>query len=105
MRVVCPPEVWRSFGLRLLVGLLLLILSVNPWNPSSSFLRAQAAQSWTVCPQGPPWCSFNSIQQAIDAASPGDVIFIQPGFYQESLIIRKSLIIQGANPQQVIIQG
>jgi len=72
---------------------------------SACLFPSQAQTSWTVCPQGPPWCFSNSIQQAINAAAPGDTVFIQPGFYQESLLIQKSLTVQGADPQQVILQG
>jgi len=87
--------------LRLFPALLIfLLLVLHPLE-----VRSTQSRGWTVCPQGPPWCSFSSIQQAINAASPGDVISIQPGFYRESLIIRKSIVIQGVNPQQVVIQG
>ncbi len=36
-----------------------------------------------------------SIQKAIDAASPGDIIEILPGTYNESINITKSLILRG----------
>ena len=36
-----------------------------------------------------------SIQEAIDAASPGDIIQISPGVYNESINITKSLILRG----------
>ena len=36
-----------------------------------------------------------SIQKAIDAASPGDIIEIQSGTYNESINITKSLILRG----------
>jgi len=86
---------WNIRGL--LVGLSIIVLTC--------LAPSYAQTTWTVCPQGLPWCSFNSIQQAINTASPGDTVFVQSGFYQDSLHIRKNIVIQGANSQQVIIQG
>lgn len=45
-----------------------------------------------------------SIQQAIDQASPDAVIFIPSGTYQESIIIDKPLVLIGENENQTIIQ-
>ncbi len=47
-----------------------------------------------------------SIQEAIDAASPGDVICLGPGEWEENLVIEKSLILRaaemGSEPQAVV---
>jgi len=58
----------------------------------------------TVCPQGPPACDFASIQEAVQAANPGDILWIYPGTYQESLIIDKSLKLVASQREKVIIQ-
>jgi parallel beta-helix repeat protein len=39
--------------------------------------------------------SYASIQEAIDGASPGDAIIIEPGCYYEELIVEKPLVIIG----------
>src|SRR3984893_10366668 len=44
-----------------------------------------------------PAATFTSIQAAIDAASPGDLIRVCPGAYREQLSINKSLSIEGDN--------
>ncbi|MBK6765477.1 MAG: hypothetical protein IPG71_03875 [bacterium] len=46
----------------------------------------------TVGPSG----AFASLSAAITAASPGDVIQVQPGLYRESLVIDKDLEITGS---------
>lgn len=46
----------------------------------------------TVCPDG---CSYNVIQQAIDAAKPGDSITVHGQTYRENLVVNKALIIHG----------
>ena len=37
----------------------------------------------TVCPAGPPACDYTSVQAAVDAASPGDVIKVAAGTYTD----------------------
>lgn len=51
------------------------------------------ADTISVCSGG---CDFASIQAAIDAADPDDVINIAPGIYQGSLTIDKDLTLDGA---------
>ncbi|HCP32006.1 TPA: hypothetical protein DIT45_01960 [Candidatus Acetothermia bacterium] len=52
---------------------------------------------------GPSGCDYTSIQEAIDAASPGDVIKVKTGTYQENLIIDKPLTLRGEGPDLVTI--
>jgi parallel beta-helix repeat protein len=55
------------------------------------------ASLWTVCPSG---CNYSSIQDAINAASPGDTIGIESGVYHESLVVNKSLTLTGVDTGQ-----
>lgn len=46
-----------------------------------------------------------SIQQAVDASRPGDIVQIMPGTYQESVLVNvPRLTIQGAGAQRVILK-
>jgi parallel beta-helix repeat protein len=46
-----------------------------------------------------------SIQEAIDAASDGDVIFVGPGTYTESVIVNKAVSIKGAGADVTTVQS
>jgi len=46
-----------------------------------------------------------TIQTAIDAAKPGDVILLEPGHYKERLVLRPGIILMGTARDAVIIDG
>ena len=48
---------------------------------------------------------YPTIQEAIDAANPGDVIFIKSGTYHGSITIDKSISLIGENKEEVILIG
>ena len=48
---------------------------------------------------------YPTIQEAINAASAGDTIFVHVGIYSESIIVNKSLNLIGENPESTIIDG
>lgn len=48
---------------------------------------------------------YDTIQAAIDGAAAGDVIEVAEGNYEEALVIDKSITIQGAGPDDTIING
>ncbi len=48
--------------------------------------------------------AYRSIQRAIDAADPGDVIKVAEGFYEEHLEIRKNVRLIGAGPDETWIE-
>ena len=48
---------------------------------------------------------YPTIQAAVSAASPGDTISVRKGVYKENIIISKSLILQGEDRENTIIDG
>ena len=48
--------------------------------------------------------AFPTIQAAIDAASPGDTVFVKPGTYTETLRIKDGVSLKGENREQTIVQ-
>jgi len=66
---------------------------------------AEPVEAWTgntiVVPQ-----NFGTIQEAVDAAAPGDMVFIEPGVYNEAVTVKTpSLTIRGADRNTTILDG
>ncbi|HEY9245540.1 MAG TPA: hypothetical protein VIO11_01710 [Candidatus Methanoperedens sp.] len=49
--------------------------------------------------------TWNTIQEAIDYANEGDVIYVRSGTYRENLVINKPLTLIGENNNSTIIDG
>jgi len=49
--------------------------------------------------------NFSKIQAAINSANDGDIVFVYNGFYEERIIVDKSLYLIGQNPLSTIIQS
>jgi parallel beta-helix repeat protein len=58
------------------------------------------AQTTRVVPD-----TYATIQEAIDAADPGDTIYVHSGTYNESISINKTISLVGENPETTIIDG
>ena len=52
------------------------------------------AATLTVCPSG---CEYSSIQPAIDAASPGNVVEVHSGNYNEQVVMNKDTFLKGTD--------
>jgi nitrous oxidase accessory protein NosD len=87
----------------------LLVSALGKTKPPFEDMKNSVAQldqqTWVVCPQGLPVCRFTQIQAAIDAAPEGAVITIKTGTYEENLIVRKSLTLQAAEGEQVVVKS
>src|SRR5690348_12990777 len=60
------------------------------------------AATLNVCPSG---CPYSSIQDAINAANPGDTISVGAGTYTQVLTISTTLTIAGAGAGRTLIDG
>ncbi|MCS7197341.1 MAG: right-handed parallel beta-helix repeat-containing protein [Candidatus Bipolaricaulota bacterium] len=87
---------WGLARLALVIGLISVLIHF----PQA--LGLQGGCTWTVCAQG---CDFATIQQAIEAAHPGDTIKIEAGLYTENLVITKDLSLIGVGPKQTVVKA
>jgi hypothetical protein len=73
----------RTLGLA--VSLAAVLALILPWslNVQAQSLALAPAAERRVCPAGPPTCGYASLQAAVDAAAPGDVIKVAMGVYTD----------------------
>ena len=71
------------------------------------FMNIQPAECepmiWTVDDDGP--ADFHTIQEAVNASSSGDTVFVWNGTYNENIVIDKPLSLVGENPLNTIVDG
>lgn len=75
----------------------------SPPKLSTSEQNFDSGKTWFVDVDGK--ADFIKIQDAIDNASNGDTIYVYSGFYQENLLVDKSVILQGSDRETTIIDG
>jgi len=63
--------------------------------------KISGGATWTVDDDGS--AEFNTIQDAVDEASPGDTIIVHPGTYIENVIVDKTLTIESVNGAETTI--
>jgi parallel beta-helix repeat protein len=67
-------------------------------------LNAQLGpRTWIVDDDGP--ADFHTIQEAINAASDGDTVYVRAGTYAENVVLNKSLSLIGEDAETTIIDG
>jgi len=79
----------------LFISMLTLAFNIQP-------VKAEP-KTWTVDDDGP--ADFHTIQEAINAANPGDIIFVYNGTYYEQIIVDKSLTLVGESNCITIIDA
>ena len=79
----------------LLTGMLALACNIQP-------ARSEPT-TWIVDDDGP--ADFSKIQDAINAANPGDVIYVKVGTYYENIVVDKTVSLTGEKPAETIIDG
>jgi len=90
--------------------LLILFLSVVPisigYNPNIPDIKEQSfIFDNTLYVGGSGEGNYSKIQDAIDNASDGDIIFVFDGIYNETIIIDKKIKLIGENQNKTIIDG
>jgi parallel beta-helix repeat protein len=89
-----------NLALRVYTSILLLSLSGYLFQ----FTKPVASASiWIVHDDGP--ADFHAIQEAIDAASPGDTISVRGGIYHENVVVSKTLCLIGEDKEKTIVDG
>jgi parallel beta-helix repeat protein len=79
----------------LFIGMLTLAFKIQP-------VKAEP-KTWTVDDDGP--ADFYTIQEAINAANPGDTIFVRSGIYHENVLIMKTISLIGECTENTIIDA
>ncbi|MDF1596025.1 MAG: pectinesterase family protein [Acidimicrobiia bacterium] len=90
---------WASIGISFLMVVGLLAAPLSPLADTAA--EAQFSTEFTVC----DICEFPTIQAAINAADPGDVITVDEGTYVENLSITKNITIVGSGASSTIVDG
>lgn len=83
-----------------LIVSILLLASVLTWKSDIQPVNA-GSTTWIVDDDGP--ADFHTIQEAVNAASSGDTIFVNAGLYVENVTIDKTLTLIGEDRDEVIV--
>jgi len=85
-------------------GIMLTILFIGTLTLAFNIRLAKAEPTtWTV--DDDVGADFTGIQDAINAASPGDTIYVYNGTYPEHVVVNKTVTIIGENKSATIVDG
>ncbi|NOR47232.1 MAG: DUF1565 domain-containing protein [Methanosarcinaceae archaeon] len=71
----------------------------------SLMIGAASAKTWYVDDDGGSGVDFTNIQNAIDAASDGDTVFVYNGTYYENINLKDGIMMQGESADVTTING
>jgi parallel beta-helix repeat protein len=84
----------------LLLTLLLVCMLMFRFNVQ---LVKSESKIWIVDDDGP--ADFHTVQEAINAAAQGDIIFVKAGTYYENVVVNKTISLIGEDKDATIIDG
>ena len=85
---------------KVLSGLMLALLLVAAFMSPFENLRVGAEPRTIVVPD-----DYRTIQEAINAASPGDAVFVRAGTYSESVVVNKTVSLVGESRDATTIEA
>jgi len=89
---------------KIVSGIMLTLLFIVMFSLAISIRSVKSEpKTWIVDDDGP--ADFHTIQEAINAANPGDTIYVYNGTYYESVVVNKTLSLIGEDKDSTIIDG
>jgi len=106
---ISPGSLYRDWdGMRrkrLLLGLMLAIFICGVLALVSATCKAETTDGRILYVGGDGPGNYTKIQDAIDNASDGDIIFVKSGVYKENVVLNKNVSIEGENRETTILEA
>ena len=85
---------------RIVSEIMISLLLINVSALLCNVQLARAVPTTIIVPD-----DYSTIQRAINAANPGDIVLVKNGTYHEHIVINKTITLVGENPSDTIIDG
>lgn len=85
---------------KIISGIMLIVLLISGLMLAFIIQPARAEPTTIIVPD-----NHSTIQKAINAAAPGDTIYVRAGIYYENVVVNKSLLLFGEDVATTIIDG